>query len=143
LSGALDTATYTVTDEFGQTATANLNFDVACPPAVSIVETDDLGGTFSLATNNTTGGKAIPGSAVTYTVEVANTRAEAPRAQPPAGQPARGSGSGVRRASISARRSSSQGGSTTLRPSSDSGTSWAKPGPSSAISYSTPPGSRK
>ena len=77
LSGALDTATYTVTDEFGQTATAHLNFDVACPPPVSIIETDDVGGTFSLATNNTTGGKAIPGSAVTYTVEVANTSAEA------------------------------------------------------------------
>ena len=52
----------------------------------------------------------------------------------PASQPARGSGSGVRRASIWARCCSSQGGRMTLRPSSLSGSPWAKPGPSSAIS---------
>ena len=52
----------------------------------------------------------------------------------PAGQSARGSGSGVRRASISARRGSSHGGSATRRPSSASGAMTVKPGSSSAIS---------
>jgi uncharacterized repeat protein (TIGR01451 family) len=75
-----DLGTYTVTDEFGQTATANLTFALACPPPVSITTEDDLGGTFSSATNNTTGGEAIPGSAITYTVVVSNVSAEAQNA---------------------------------------------------------------
>ena len=55
----------------------------------------------------------------------------------------RGSGSGVSRCSISARRGSSCGGRMTTEPSCSSGTSTVKPGPSSAISNSTPLGSRK
>ncbi len=46
-------------------------------------------------------------------------------------------------ASISSRRSSSQGGNVRPSPSSSTGWSTSKPGPSVAISNSTPPGSRK
>jgi uncharacterized repeat protein (TIGR01451 family) len=79
-SDAVDSATYTVTDEFGQTATANLTFDLTCPPPLSLIESDDVGGTFSLSTDSTTGGEPIPGSAVTYTVVVSNVSAEAQNA---------------------------------------------------------------
>ncbi len=48
-----------------------------------------------------------------------------------------------RAASISSRRSSSQGGSVSPSPRSSTGWSTSKPGPSVAISNSTPPGSRK
>lgn len=76
-SSALDSATYTVTDEFGQTAGEGLTFTLSCPPPLSITLTDDVGGTFSSATNDTTGGHAIPGSAVTYNVELDNISTEA------------------------------------------------------------------
>ena len=56
---------------------------------------------------------------------------------------ARGSGSGVSRASISSRRDSRNGGRMMRVPSSPTGPSTVKPGPSSAISNRTPLGSRK
>ena len=59
-------------------------------------------------------------------------------------QSARGSGSGVSRASICSRRSSRNGGRMILVPSSESSRpSTRKPGSSVASSYRTPPGSRK
>lgn len=76
-SSGLDSAFYTVTDEFGQTAGESLTFTLSCPPPLSITLTDDVGGTFSSATNDTTGGHAIPGSAITYNVELDNTSTEA------------------------------------------------------------------
>ena len=64
-----------------------------------------------------------------------SSSAAMPRAYPPAAPlNARGSGSGVRRASISARRCSRNGGRISVRPSSSSGPSTVKPGSSVASS---------
>jgi uncharacterized repeat protein (TIGR01451 family) len=86
--------TYTVTATVNPAATAQLNNIVTATAAndtnpnnntaidrdnltpqidLSIKKTDNVGGTFDIQTNNTTGGKAVPGlTTVTYTIVVSN-----------------------------------------------------------------------
>jgi uncharacterized repeat protein (TIGR01451 family) len=64
----------TSANDGGVADNATFLFSPAAAPQydLAIKKTDDKGGTFSTATNNTTGGTAAPGDMVTYTIVVTN-----------------------------------------------------------------------
>jgi uncharacterized repeat protein (TIGR01451 family) len=77
---ATDDFGYTITNAYGQASSASLTVTLVCPPRaadLSIVKTDNVGGTFNSSTNDTTGGTVEAGASITYTVEVSNTGPDA------------------------------------------------------------------
>jgi uncharacterized repeat protein (TIGR01451 family) len=74
-SGGLESNTATVmttTTNTSTMTTSTVDFAAVTSADLGVAKTDDVGGTFSAATNNTTGGTATAGNVVTFTLSVTN-----------------------------------------------------------------------